>query len=305
MEKDRITLNKKTATPLESIAQLNNLGMNFIESGDFPAAGRSLAQALEEANSIMFLSDVHVRSGAQATLTKCNGDNQKKTSYLYQRDDYDEGMSTFAQPMAIFPEHSSFPTCMATVLFNFGQLCLRLGDEHEAYVSFLRALVILSDSSSTSPVGKAFVDNAPFMIAILHNVGHIQYRNATYDDASETYSRALAIGRQVCSRSTQLMLAVSSTLNCLGVVQFHLPKVDTQRVLVFYHEALFIRRSVLGQDAETTEISTILNNIGRVHYMKLEYEAALKMYSESLAMRRRLLGEDHLDVAATSKSKKQ
>jgi tetratricopeptide (TPR) repeat protein len=291
---------KQTPTPgptlLEIVADLNNAGMASIESGDLKTAGTVLSQAIEKCNSAVFFSDLQVRSLSQTALAKLGEADNKKTSYLYQRDDYDEGMSTFTEPMAIFPEMTCVLDGMATVLFNLGQLCLRLGDEQEAYASFMRALMIAGDSSKTN---SCVADTAHFVTAVLHNVGHIQYRNAKYEEAIHTYSRALAIGRQAYGRSTHDMLAVSSTLNCLGVLHFHLPKVDTQRAISLYHEALTIRRAVLGQDAETVEISTILNNIGRVFYMKLEYNAALKMYSESLRMRRRLLGDNHLDVAAT------
>lgn len=286
-----------TPTFLETLANLNNAGMTSMESGDLTVAGQVLSQALEKSNSAMFFSDMQVRSLAQSTLAKC-GDSSKKTSYLYQRDDYDEGMNTFTEPIAIFPELSTCVTGMATVLFNLGQLCLRLGDEQEAYVSFLRALMIAGDSSNNN-TNKSGVENAHFLMATLHNIGHIQYRNAKYEEAIHTYTRALAVGRQAYGRSTHHMLAVSSTLNCLGVLHFHLPKVDTQRALALYNEALSTRRSVLGKDAETVEISTILNNIGRVFYMKLDYDAALKLYSESLTIRRSLLGDNHLDVAAT------
>jgi tetratricopeptide (TPR) repeat protein len=299
METESVHVIKESPTLMESLAHLNNVGLRCIESGDLQSAGQALTQALERSNSVMFLSDMHVRVLAQSALTKCT-DAIKKSKYLYQRDDYDEGMTTFTEPMAIFPELSSVPTGMATILFNLGQLNLRLGDELEAYVSFLRALMIASDGSA--PAGnKACVDNAHFLMAVLHNIGHIQYRNAKYEDASQTYARALALGRQAYGRSTHHMLAVSSTLNCLGVIHFHLPKVNTRRALTLYNEALSIRRSVLGQDAETVEISTILNNMGRVHYMQLEYDSALKLYSESLDMRRRLFGDNHLDVAATGR----
>lgn len=285
-------------TLLETLANLNGVGMSSIESGDLATAGQVLSQALEKSNTAIFFSDLQVRTLAQSTLAKC-GNGSKKTSYLYQRDDYDEGMNTFTEPVAIFPELSTVLTGMATILFNLGQLCLRMGDEQEAYVSFLRALMIASDSNNTRSSSKGVVDNAHFMVATLHNIGHIQYRNAKYEEAIQTYTRALAVGRQAYSTSTHNMLAVSTTLNCLGVLHFHLPKVDTQRALTLYREALSIRRSVVGQDAESIEIATILNNIGRVFYMKLDYDAALKLYSESLTMRRRLLGDNHLDVAAT------
>ena len=133
------------------------------------------------------------------------------------------------------------------------------------------------------------------IVAILHNIGYIQYRNSELETALRTYNEALQLHDRSSSRGSKIELAAS--LNCLGVLYFHLPKSDTARAMEYYVESLKIRRHLFGH--ENCDVATTLNNIGRVHYIKGEYDAALQKYLEALRIRRTLLGRDHLDVAAT------
>ena len=129
-------------------------------------------------------------------------------------------------------------------------------------------------------------------VAILHNIAYIQYRTCQLEKALRSYNEALQVFKHVHNK-----IEVSVTLNCMGVVCFHLPKPDIVRAMDYFSKALKLRRECFEE--EDKDVATILNNIGRVHYIKREYDMALVKYLESLHLRRRILGTDHLDVAAT------
>jgi tetratricopeptide (TPR) repeat protein len=64
------------------------------------------------------------------------------------------------------------------------------------------------------------------------------------------------------------------------------------------HKALSIRRRLLG--SMHRDVSTVLNNIGRIHFLRNEFEDALvKVYQEALYIQRNTLGPtNHIDIAA-------
>ena len=311
---------------VESIARMNNLGVAYLhqanssDSQQLVEAGSSLKRALEKANAMTFFSAHagNVSSSLRAAREEKAGEVSKNL-YIYQRGEYDEGMHTYSSPLPLEATAGlSMHAVTSTILFNLGQLYLRLNEEQEATEAFLQALQIMHmGSPSGGPGGMAVdtkKDNAAgdekacgqvatppatiSLMALYHNLGHLQYRSGHYEDAVRTYSKALEVGRANAHPSSHQLLELAATLNCLGVLCFHLPQADTEQAMALYQESLTLRYAVLGKDAQTKEIATTLNNIGRVHYMKGAHASALEWYQRALLVRRQLLGPDHLDVAA-------
>jgi tetratricopeptide (TPR) repeat protein len=79
-------------------------------------------------------------------------------------------------------------------------------------------------------------------------------------------------------------LELAATLNCLGVLYFHMPTCDTTKAMECYVRALEMRKSLFG--SEHKDVATTLNNIGRVYYTKGEYDHALAKYLKGLSIRR-------------------
>eukprot|EP00957_Ditylum_brightwellii_P146691 11166325-Ditylum_brightwellii.AAC.1 len=75
---------------------------------------------------------------------------------------------------------------------------------------------------------------------------------------------------------------MASTLNCIGVLYFHMPKAETVKAMELYLESLAICRAILGD--KHCNIATTLNSIGRVHYMNGNYDDALVTYVEALCI---------------------
>lgn len=274
---------------MELIVGLNNHGVSKIHSSEFQEAGKCLQRALEKVREGTFFTLPHAQHGFQSTEVS-------KSLYIYQRGEYDEGMHVYSDPILLESHVSSLHDAIATILFNLGQLFLRLNDNDEAFQAFSRALQIAKWGDNCTTKAK---QQSVTVLAILHNIGHVQYRAGHYEDAVRTYIKALDLGKSKFNKTTHNMLEVSTTLNCLGVLYFHLPKADTEKAMEFYVESLAIRRAVLGADCQCKEVATTLNNIGRIHYMRGEHDKALELYRDALTMRRHLFGNDHLDVAAT------
>lgn len=295
-----------STTMLESIARHNNVGVACLSADDdrqqLSEAGNALKRALEKANAMTFFS-----ASAGSVASRHNKSEEvSKNLYIYQRGEYDEGMHTFSIPLPLDDLNDlGMHAVTATILFNLGQLYLRLNEEQEATDSFLQALQLMHMGSQPNlPVclsggKKGEAPQTISFMALYHNLGHLQYRQGHYEDAVRTYSKALEVGRATTHPTSHQLLELAATLNCLGVLCFHLPQADTEQAMNLYQESLQLRYAVLGRDAQTKEIATTLNNIGRVHYMKGHHAAALEWYQRALSMRRHLLGDDHLDVAAT------
>lgn len=250
---DRIT---KEAPPapcqLEMIAHLNNMGVELVESCQLHEAAQFFRRSLKKASELTFFAGTL----AQSTI---DNSSASKNLYIYQRGEYDEGMHTFASPILIDTELCSIHNATATILYNLGQVFIRTNDNHEASNSFLRALQIAQVGSSDASTCKNFNGNVS-VVAILSNIGNVLYRAGRFDEAIRTFQKALEVGSSSACMgqhsNSHHMLELSSTLNSLGVLSFHLPRADTDKALSYYEESLVIRRKVLGQDAVTKEIAT-------------------------------------------------
>ena len=286
---------------IEITTRLNNMGCACLvgESSDLPQAIIYFRRALDKAYESMLISEPGNRFYSEAPRMHAFSEQTSRGVYVYQRGEYDEGMHGYSDPISLNAEIVTTKNAAATIAFNLGQCYLRVNNDDEALKSFLHALQL--GQWETECLGKSSAPGGVGLIAVLHNIGHVRYRNGQYAEAIKTYSSALDILKNfhVDRDSPVSLLELSGTLNCLGVCNFHLPKTDTTKALAYFRESLDIRQAVLGQTAVTKEIATIMNNIGRVYFFQGDHDTAMDFYSQALAMRRNLFGKDHLDVAAT------
>lgn len=289
--------------PVENVASLNDHGVSQMEAGRYDDALECFKAALsqlEGESAVQYATSPALANPARASPTTCidersghsTSSNVSRDSYIYQRREYDEGMHVFSSPLKmegpVLEAMDSQNAAAIVLLYNMGQLYLLRHSDEDANECFVRALFLArcrkGNNSNSRP------NNYPGAVAILHNIGYIQYRNSELEKALRTFNEALQVYRHVPNK-----LELAATLNCLGVLYFHLPKSDTSRAMDYYLKSLEIRRELIGN--EHRDIATMLNNIGRVHYIKGEYDRAAARYRESLDMRRKLLGRDHLDTA--------
>lgn len=211
---------------------------------------------------------------------------QSREYYIYQRREYDEGMNMYYSPVrmdasTMDASPDSLTAASTILLYNLGQTYLRQDRDEDARETFKKALN--NNHCHYLPGVASF--------KMLHNLGYIQYRQQDIQGAIRTFCEAL----QLCQQQSVNRLDVANSLQCLGVLYFHLPEPDAGRSMDCYIRALAIRKELLGPTH--TDLATLLNNIGRVHYIEQQYDEALVVYEEALRIRRTLLGQDHLDVA--------
>jgi len=242
---------------------------------------------------------------------------EAKSSYIYQRSDFDEGMRLFEGIQSINMDSFSVdgtqsdlfqvcPVVEATITFNIGQVILRLGDDLDrAYKCYKDALGILKNASASS--------GCEVIIPILNNFGYLSYHRGDLHQAKETYTQAYLHAKKVGLHAKKVHgpqhSYVASALNCLGVLHYHSnslePKYDDAndaessfvKAIKCFKEALSILES-LGNDNDAVR-ATILNNCGRIHVQRDQFDTALGYYEDALRIRRDCLGMNSLDYAAT------
>jgi len=278
---------------------------------------------------------VTVSSSSDHTSMKSINDDTTRC-YIYQRNDFDEGMHTSIDLESIVSSsfwiptgsidsevnnvHEVSPLVQATISFNIGQVYRQKGDLDSASKHYERAYkALLQNSNSTllpNSMAAFTLQQYPIIIPILQNIGQLQYRRGDISLARETYTMALECAQLMYGKKH---LHVASALNCLGVLHYHernllLEKskqsnntgdmnrddeedTNTKQAMSLFQQALSIRMEALGsRDADT---ATVLNNIGRIHVQKDEFKQALRYYEDALCIRRQILGVNSLDYAAT------
>jgi len=222
------------------------------------------------------------------------------------------------------------PAEMATVLlYNAGLamfLCDREagkdGDDDDADATsaamevLLEAYNLATSSASTTASCSSSCSSLSHLLAarILQAVGCIQYLNEDIEQAIDTFEEALDHHQQAfAGRSSDVdeenaaeLASAATTLNCLGVLYFHLPEADTAKSGDYLHMALELQQRLLDSVKTSAaafgykrDIGTTLNNIGRVQFTSNQLEKALDSYDKAIRIRRSLLGNNHTDVAAT------
>lgn len=91
-------------------------------------------------------------------------------------------MNSFDEPISIDASSRGDSTdcdIEATILYNLGHLYIQLGESEEALEAFWHAVKTLR----WHPAFKRSKTHDAIAIAILHNIGHIQYRTGLYKDA--------------------------------------------------------------------------------------------------------------------------
>lgn len=310
---------------IHTIAQLNNEGVALLQKELIGNAMHRFRRALQKVSNCnceaigmissfpQHLKDTAVFSSPLATNHSDDDDKSfaAKKLYIFQREEYDEGMDLYNDPIAIETTTSTLSSLMVTLLYNIGLTTVRLGDDEDALAYFSEAFSISEGRGRVETKTSGTVASNDVVLAILHNLSRIEYRNGRYEEAIRYAAKSLAYARrgsekEVASFNPNSLHQVAQILNSLGVLTFHMPGGDTSYAMTLYQESLSIRKTILDASPSPTvssaigrDIATTLNNIGRVHYMRGEHDQALQVYYEALQMRKQLLSNDHLDVAAT------
>eukprot|EP00540_Astrosyne_radiata_P001107 CAMPEP_0116866078 /NCGR_PEP_ID=MMETSP0418-20121206/25821_1 /TAXON_ID=1158023 /ORGANISM="Astrosyne radiata, Strain 13vi08-1A" /LENGTH=309 /DNA_ID=CAMNT_0004501657 /DNA_START=16 /DNA_END=945 /DNA_ORIENTATION=+ len=283
---------RSASVSLDAVALLNDVGISHLQSGKNSESLRYFSRALCRArggttsqsipyarfsassNLPVVMLDDHDHDGASILADNNNNNNIKddgkakpakndkvsnKALYVYQRDEYDEGMHAYSVPIRIDEMCEDQRLIASTLMYNIGQALVRCGEYEEAIGWFERALA------------KAYCTNADSRVnvtSIQNNLGHCCYRMGRYEDAMRCYHRALVGGCELGMSELDL----ASSLNCIAVLYFHNATAEVDKAT---RSKRFPRFGASGSwDPSTLDMATVLNNIGRIHYLRNEYNEA-------------------------------
>ena len=224
----------------------------------------------------------------------------------------DEGMRTFSGPLQmIIPFLMGDTDCHpidetivdAVVNYNFGIVMTRLDQDDIAYPYFQKSLSL---KQNCSPFTQNKAKFGFLEIAILHNLGHINYRNRKFKEAFHEYWTAYEKMSKECYQSSSALIDKALSLNCIGMVIMEMAQGSGDGAEDSMHhlsEALTTIQSFGEKDYQVYDrflrekiTATIMSNIARVQVLRGEVDEALKLYKKAFKIRRRILGEDHLDT---------
>jgi len=279
--------------------QYNNTAVDKSIRGDHKSAVTLLNRALLACSTNRNISSIEqTSSGDVNTLNSAseinNGANFEFTGK------YDEGMSTFSRPIFIptnGPDSVRNNVIKATIFYNIGIMYAREGDDGEALANFQTAQALKGEDSNLSFTGPdAAVFDGPSTVAILHNIGHVEYRVGNLEVSLEKYKSALKIARSTGCQN-YYHSDVACTLNCIGVVrlQMYHDKEECEETLGLLTEAQAIYKGL----KDSHGAATAMNNLGRVMVVMDKLEEALKTYKEVYRIRKENSSGNNLDVAAT------
>eukprot|EP00970_Alexandrium_tamarense_P019939 scaffold14644_cov310-Alexandrium_tamarense.AAC.1 len=239
-------------------------------------------------------------NAASSTTSSIATPWQSKSKKSPPKPEYDEGMNCYPNPIQ-FPSDTTtssttssssvrLPSILSGLLYNLGLIHQQQHDDNVAVKFFEFALnVCKNDTDCSTPASQ---------IPILHNLAYTSYRLKSYQTSLMLFTQLYHLCACVY---TFKHVSVASTLNCIGVVLFHMRETRCEDVAEILDKSLSLRRELMQEgDDDGAEVATVLNNIGRVYFDSGDLEKAKGYYQQALSIRRKVLGNDHLDVSATS-----
>lgn len=144
--------------------------------------------------------------------------------------------------------------------------------------------------------------------AALDDAGNVQFQKGNYNQAMESYQRALKIKKKtmvqeldaqpqpsnVDASTAHLLASVATSINNIGYLRQR-SGATPDETMKAYQDSLKLKRKALGDDH--LSVGKTLNNIGSVYFSKRQLAPALSSYAQALTIMQRHLGMDHLDVA--------
>jgi len=283
----------------EHVNLMNKIGCACLAQRKRDEAKTSFASALLELKKYVPLvleSLVLNSSNIQAMLKNLGSqmacvtesDQPNRSLYIYQRENYDEGMYMYQSPLPILAQHQQSRAAMeATLLHNLGQA-------HVQNLQYAQAKTWFELALQVAPTNECTTEGTVSPYVIRHNLGNCCYRLGDNDAALAHYKLALDMAIQAGPR----LLDLAASYNCVAVLQFHKshPSEPSDTALDYLQVALASYTSVLGGDC-TKEVATVMSNIGRVYFLRADYKKALERFQQSLAIRQMVLPAESVDIA--------
>ena len=217
---------------VESKVNSNSSGSSSNSNSD-PEA--SLTQARHHVAHVASSSS---SSSAAASLPSSAEERADPSSYIYQREDYDEGLHVFGQALSISTaEHRRQQQQQVMLRYNVGQVYIRFRQYHQARRWFQTAWLLLlaqpavndaTTTTTTTTTTTAWMQH--LSVRIQHNLGFCSYCLGQNETALQWYQDALVLIDQTAVAATgnheeqqqrQVQLDRAATYNCIAVLLFH------------------------------------------------------------------------------------
>jgi tetratricopeptide (TPR) repeat protein len=224
--------------------------------------------------------------------------SKQRCSYIYQRHGYDEGMDVYRDAL-ILSDGLDESIRSATLHYNVGQTKMRRGKYEAARQSFQLAYDHLIDVHplQEQESNRIVFTRSELIIQIHHNIGSCLYRGGMIESALQSFQKSLDEAQRVPDASYSAK-AIAYAQNAYGVALFHAESCQGKsECMELFTKILPVYKILFG--ANSKEVATVYNNIGRVYYVQSLLEDALVAYKEALNIRRTVLGPKSIDLAAT------
>jgi CHAT domain-containing protein/Tfp pilus assembly protein PilF len=228
--------------------QLNQLGLQQLNQGEFPEALKTFEQVL-----VIFRA-IGNRQGEGTALNNIGAVYNNLGQYPKTLDYYQQAL--------VINREIGNRQGEGTTLNNIGLVYWNLGQYPKALDYYQQALAIRKEIGDQAGEGTT-----------LQNIGAVYWNLGEYPKALEYYQQALAIHKQTSNRAGE-----GQTLNNIGLIYKSLG--EYSKALEYYQQALAIRKEIGDQAGE----GTTLNNMGGVYNSLGRYPKALEYYQQALAL---------------------
>lgn len=247
-------------------AQLNNHALSLNRIGNFIDAERCLNRALlvaamkerPDAEDYTYIEQERQEQRNQQeniphVCSKAEGEYNS------------EGMRVFCDPIYIqISSTSDEKTIQKAIFYNLGVGYMWLQEYDESYAYFTKALSLHTPCNNTSKTEDSGFQG-PNDVAILHNLGYVNFIQGRYSEAFSNYNEAL----RILQKSKGFYHPdVATCFNSIGITMMHSftqDNADGEKAVGFFTEALAIYDAISSGDASCIEhVDIVMNNIARI-----------------------------------------
>ncbi len=263
-----IQITEKGEVATEEVALLwNNLGISWVEKGEFDKAIRYFEQALAVFRQVF---------GEEHPKVSINWSNLGAA--WAEKGEYNKAIDYYEKALVVDCKlYGDGHPNVATRWFNLGNAWKNKGEIDQAIGYYEKALAAFR---------QVFGDEHPTVAINWNNLGMAWADKGDYDKAIEYYKMALAVDRKAFGDEHP---TVAINWNSLGMAWAD--KGDYDKAIEYYEKALAVNRKVFGDGHPS--VATVWNNLGVAWKHKGEIDKAIWYYEQALRVWSDRLGDDH------------
>lgn len=183
---------------------------------------------------------------------------------------------------------------LATIYSNIGSMYVKLGENEKALFAHTKALGLREKHKGES-VTYQDMDTA----SSHHYIGNIHALNIDYDDALESFQKALDLRLQILdtdldenTSDRNLNISIISSYNAIGLSNFRMKKYE--QAIRNYEKSVPISEEIYGPDHPITGMT--YNNLGTAHYKERDFEQSLSNYLKALSSKEEIMNLGPLPI---------